>query len=149
MPTHGFRLGQVLEHRRRIEEQRELALQQLLAAEDAQRREVEALCARLDAHLAATPEATRGVVAAADLEAASLFVTRLQAQLVEERARLAERTSDVEAGRAALREALQERRALELLQERQESAARLEADRREMRAIDDLNAARFEPGGRA
>lgn len=148
MPIKGFRLGQVLEHRRRVEEQRELELQQLVAAEDAQRREVESVRVRLDAALApASHDRTRGIIAAADLEAAAQYAVRLQTQLAEEVARLAERASDVESGRALLRAALQDRRALELLQERQDGAARLETERREMRAVDDLNAARFESGG--
>lgn len=149
MSTKGFRLGQVLEHRRRVEEQRELELQQLVSAEEAQRREVESVRARLDAHLTnADHEGARGVIAA-DLDARVLYANRLQTELAQAIAQLAERASAVAAGRAALRAALQDRRALELLQERQDGAARLEADRRETRALDDLNAARFESGGRA
>lgn len=147
MATQGFRLGQVLEHKRRLEEQRQLELQALVAAEERLQAQLADLRARLDAQLAEVAARVRGgAVNALELEAASLYVSRLESLLDEQRARVAEGAAQVEVGRDALVLALQERRALELLQERQNSAARLESSRREERAVDDVNAARFGSG---
>jgi flagellar protein FliJ len=147
MPKRGFRLGQVLDHKRRLEEQRELELQRLVAAEAQLRGELEDLHVRLDSQLGDVAERARaGVVDAAELEAASRYVNRLEGLMEQQRALLADSAAGVAVSRDALVLALQERRALELLQERQDSAARRESNRREERAVDDLNAARFGTG---
>ncbi len=150
MARQGFRLGQVLEHKRRLEEQRQLELQRLVAAEERLRAQLDDLHGRLDAQLEdVATRARSGAVNAAELEAASHYVARLEVLMEEQRALLAESAAEVAASRDALVLALQERRALELLRDRQDSAARLQNDRREERAVDDLNSARFAQGNGA
>ncbi len=134
-------------NKRRLEEQRQLELQRLVAAEERLRSALQELHARLDAQLSEVTERARaGALDASELEAASRYVHRLERLAEQQRALLAASTAEVAAGRDALVQALQERRALELLQARQDGAAQLETNRREERAVDDLNAARFEPG---
>ncbi len=147
MAKQGFRLGQVLEHKRRLEEQRQLELQRLVEAETRLRAQLDDLHGRLDAQLEdVATRARSGAVDAAELEAASRYVARLKVLVEEQQALLAESAGEIAASRDALVLALQERRALELLQDRQDSAARLASDRREERAVDDLNSARFGKG---
>lgn len=147
MTKQGFRLGQVLGHKRRIEEQRQLELQRLLAADERLRIELADLHARLESQMNEVAATVRsGTVDAAELEAASRYVARLERLVEQQRVLLVESSAEVAQGRDALLLALQERRALELLQDRQDSAAQLEADRREERAVDDLNSARFGTG---
>ncbi len=147
MAKQGFRLGQVLEHKRRLEEQRQLELQRLVEAETRLRAQLDDLHGRLDAQLEdVATRARTGAVNAAELEAASRYVARLKVLVEEQQALLAESAGEITASRDALVLALQERRALELLQDRQDSAARLASDRREERAVDDLNSARFGKG---
>ncbi len=144
MTAQGFRLGQVLEHKRRIEEQRQLALQHVMAEQERLAIELEDLQHRLEAQIAASSDqAQRSSVNAAGLEAASRYAARLQALIDKQHALLEEAAAQVAERRAALMVALQERRSLELLQERQEAAARVEEQRREERVVDELNTARF------
>jgi flagellar FliJ protein len=147
MAAKGFRLGQVLEHKRRLEEQRQLELQQLVAAQEQAARELQELHACLDAQLTTVSDREHnGSVDAAELEVASRYAAHLEQRIQEQGALLDERSAEVAAGRTALVQALQERRSLELLQERQDAAARIEASRREERAVDELNTARFGMG---
>lgn len=144
MTAHGFRLGQVLEHKRRVEEQRQLELQQHLVEQERLAEALHEVQARLEEQIEDVSERARhGSVNAAELEAASRYVSRLQSQLAHQRDLFNAHTSEVTERREALMLALQERRALELLQERQEAAARVDENRREERAVDDLNTARF------
>ena len=147
MSKQGFRLGQVLGHKRRLEEQRQLELQQLLAADERIRIEMEELHARIETQMGDVAERVRsGSVDATELEAASRYVARLERLVAQQQALMDDSAAQVAQGREALILALQERRALELLQERQDSAARVETDRREERAVDDINSARFGTG---
>lgn len=144
MATQGFRLGQVLEHKRRIEEQRQIELQRALAEQERIALELDELQYRLDAQIANySHQSQYGAVNAAELEAASRYAARLQALIEQQRSLLEESKSEAAERRSALMLALQERRSLEMLQERQEAAVRLEEQRREERVIDDLNTARF------
>jgi flagellar protein FliJ len=144
MATKGFRLGQVLELKRRLEDEKQLELRALLAEEHAIRAAIQDLRQQIEVHVAAMGERARGgAVDAADLEAGVLFLERLEATVEERHADLEASAERVAACRAELVTALQERRALEMLQARQEAEARREADRREAREVDDLVAARY------
>ena len=144
MTAHGFRLGQVLEHKRRIEEQRQLELQRVVAEQERLSAELRSLQHQLESQIANPSQGwQRAPVNAGKLEAASRYATRLQSLIDQQHALLDEATREVVERRSALMLALQERRSLELLQERQEAAARMEEQRREERVVDELNTARF------
>lgn len=144
MTAQGFRLGQVLEHKRRIEEQRQLELQRVVVQQERLGAELRELQARLEEQVADySQRSRRGSVNTAELEAASRYAAQLQSLIDQQLALLEEITRDVAERRSALMLALQERRSLELLQERQEATARIEEQRREERVVDELNTARF------
>lgn len=144
MAQRGFRLHQVLEHKRRIEDQKQLELRALLSEEDALRAAIEALHVRVASHVADMGERVKGgLVDPGDLESDERYLEQLEVRVEERRTELAETAVRVAASRAELVTALQERRALELLQERQEAEARREAGRRETREVDDIVSARF------
>ncbi|MCC6237042.1 MAG: flagellar export protein FliJ [Dehalococcoidia bacterium] len=144
MTAQGFRLGQVLEHKRRIEEQRQLELQRVVAEQERLDIELRELQHRLDTQITDYSQRSGlNTVDAADLEAASRFAARLQSLIEQQYALIEAATAEVAERRSALMVALQERRSLELLQERQEAAARVEEQRREERVVDELNTARF------
>lgn len=144
MTAQGFRLGQVLEHKRRIEEQRQIELQRVVAEQEQLGVELRDLQRRLESQIADYSHRSRlGTVNTTELEAASRYVARLQSLIEQQHALLDAITTEVVERRSALMLALQERRSLELLQERQEAAARIEEQRREERVVDELNTARF------
>ncbi len=144
MTRQGFRLGQVLEHKRRVEEQRQVELQRALTEQERLTLELQDLQHRLDAQIGDYSHRSRlGAVNAAELEAASRYAARLQSLINQQRALLDETRAEVIERRSDLMLALQERRSLEKLQERQAAAARIEEQRREERVVDDLNTARF------
>lgn len=144
MATQGFRLGQVLELKRRLEDQKQLELRALLAEEQAVRAVIQHLRAQIDAHVTSMGDRARGgVVHASDLEDGVRYLDRLETLVEDRRADLADSAARVAVCRAELVTALQERRALEMLQARQEAEARREADRREAREVDDLVSARY------
>ena len=144
MAQRGFRLGQVLEHKRRLEEQQQLALRGLLAEEQALRASLQDLHSQIEAHVSRVGVKTRDeLVDAPAMEDASRYLQQLEALVEQRRADLEESATRVAACRAELVSALQERRALEMLQARQEAEARREADRREAREVDDITSARY------
>jgi flagellar protein FliJ len=144
MATRGFRLGQVLDLKRRLEDQKQLELRALLAEEQALRAVIQHLRAQIDTHVTSMGARSRsGVVHASDLEDGERYLERLETLVQQRRADLEDSAARVSACRADLVTALQERRALELLQARQEAEARRETDRREAREVDDLVSARY------
>jgi flagellar FliJ protein len=143
MAQPGFRLGQVLELKRRVEDQKQLALRTLLAEEQALQAMLQRLHAQIEGHVASMAAPKRGAVDAAELEDGTLYLEHLEALAEQRRADLEERAQRVAACRAELVTALQERRALEMLQARQDAEARQEAARLEARAVDDIVSARY------
>jgi flagellar FliJ protein len=144
MASRGFRLGQVLEHRRRIEEQKQLALRVLLAEEQAVRASLQELHARVEAHVSTVSSRAHGeVIDASAMDDAERYLEQMEALIELRRADLDAAAEQVAAARAELVTALQERRALEMLQARQEAEARREAALREAREVDDITSARY------
>lgn len=144
MAQRGFRLVQVLEHKRRLEDQKQLELRALLAEEQALRAALLDLHTQIEAHVSSMAlRSHAAAVDAAELEGGELYLEHLEALVEQRRAELEESAQRVAACRAELVTALQERRALEMLQARQEAEARREADRREAREVDDIVSARY------
>lgn len=144
MATRGFRLGQVLELKRRIEDQKQLELRALLAEEQARQADVQQTQARIEAHVTSMAvRAGADAIDPVDLEGGERYLEHLEALLEQRRLDLDTSAQRVAACRAELVIALQERRALEMLQARQEAEARREAGRREAREVDDIVSARY------
>lgn len=143
MAQRGFRLSQVLQHKRRLEDQKQLELRVLLAEEHGLRAAVQDLRSQIETHVSGLAGEVRSkLVDAAELESAARYLEQLGTLLEQRRMEIEESAVRVAACRAQLVTALQERRALEMLQVRQEAEVRREADRREAREMDDLVSAR-------
>lgn len=142
MPKFVFKLQALLDHRVRIERDRQLAL----ASVEQERRRLEGEVAARQRELAALKADLRGALGERPGARVDLGAVRLQTgAMLRDRARaqqlvlqLAGVHRRIEAARQALREASTARRAVELLRDRQELRWRQEQNRRESAALDEL-----------
>jgi flagellar export protein FliJ len=142
-----FRLQQVLEHKRRLEEAKTLELATLTAEQRRCRADLDALREKEEAQLAALQEiAKAGAVDPARLDAALAYLDNLEGSI----SRQAELADALEAkvleSRDELVGILKEKQMLERLQEEHAETARGDAQRREGAESDDLATRRFLSG---
>ncbi len=138
-----FRFQSVLNHRKRLVEERQMALaraQQRLLQLRQEIRELqerrEALAARIQAEL-------EGTLQVASLQVGYTYLERLDARLRELEQALEAAQRSVEEQRHALEEALKRRKTLEKLREKDRRAFVEELERRERLVLDDLGVARY------
>jgi flagellar export protein FliJ len=145
-----FRLEQVLDLRRRAEEQQQLALHARIEEEARLRAELDDLVARREARIASlTAQRRRGPVDPKMLEATLNYVESVEIAIQQQNAEITAAQGRVEGQREALVAAMRDRQALEQLRDQHNAAAHRETDRREAKEVDDIVSARFaRRGGR-
>jgi flagellar export protein FliJ len=144
-----FRLDQVLDLRRRAEEQQQLALHARIEEEARLRAELDDLVARREERIAAlTAQRRRGRVDPKMLEATLNYVESVEIAIQQQTAEITAAQGRVEGQREALVAAMRDRQALEQLRDQHAAAAHREADRREAKDVDDIVSARFARRGR-
>jgi flagellar protein FliJ len=142
-----FRLERVRMLRERAEDQ----AKEELAAQMAERERWAAKLAEAGETLSGARErqlgvAGAGAASAADMLAYQAFLERAEREQQAAELDLSRQDAEVDARRAALQQAAQERQVLERLKEKQETAHRLEAERRESAELDELALSRHRRG---
>ena len=144
MAMHRFRFESLLDLARQQEEQRMREVAALIARQQAAQDRLDGLAAlREELTEGLAGNAVAGVMDPARYGETVAYIEHLGLAMQEQAQVVAEAAAEVEAARQALVEALQERRSLELLEERDAAEAALAASRREDGRIDDLNTQRF------
>ena len=144
-----FRLEQVLDLRRRAEEQQQLALHVRIEEEAQARADLEALVAAREAQVAAlTAQRRSGPVDPAMLEATLGYVESVEDAIQQQHGLIAAAGERIERQRESLVAAMRDRQALEQLRDQHVTAAHREADRKEAKEVDDIVSARFARRGR-
>ncbi len=138
MKRFTFRLESVRTLREQAEEQAQLRLARELAAEAAERERLVGAAERLER---ARRRAAEGGATGDELAALQRYVERCERDVVAAGAMLAVRSQAVEAARAALTGAAQEREALERLRERQRAGHVREQRRVEAVLLDEVGLA--------
>ena len=144
MAMHRFRFESLLDLARQREEQRMREVAALIARQQAAQDRLDGLAAlreELTAGLAAN--AVTGVMDPARYGETVAYIDHLGTAMAEQAQVVQAAAAEVETARQALVDALQERRSLEILEERDAADAALAASRREDGRVDDLDTQRF------
>jgi flagellar protein FliJ len=137
-----FRLTRLLRHRRRVEDQRALAVRRAIEQHEAARaREVSLERAATHAHDALNAECAAGLTGAS-LRLHADGVRDLRGRASTAAIAAAAEATRVEERRAELIEAARQRRALERLEEIQRAAWQAELNRNDQRVTDDIATSR-------
>lgn len=139
-----FRFEPLLDIARQREEQQMRVLAEAIAAQEAEQRRLDGLVAlheELTSGLCARK--TTGTLDAARHAETVAYLEHLDGRIASQREAVDARAEVVDAARAALTAALQEKRSLELLEERDAAEAAQAESRREDRRVDDLNTQRY------
>jgi flagellar export protein FliJ len=148
--ANGFRLQQVLDHKRRLEEAKTLELATLTAEQRSCQAQLERLREQEEVQLAALQEVAKAsAVDPARLDAALAYLDSIEGSIARQMALAASLQEKVLESRDELVAILKEKQLLEKLQSQQETSERGEAQRREGNESDDLTSRRFLHEGNA
>lgn len=138
MPRFKFQLDPVLKHRLHVEDQRRRELAGVIRQQVQMQEELRGMQSTI---VASKRDLADGLVGRVDMDRVSHFA-RYSGQVAmrarQAVARLSVLQREIDAARARLIEATRDRRALELLKERQRQAWQHEQDRREADALDEI-----------
>ena len=139
-----FRLQQVLDHKRRQEEEKTLELATLTAEQHRSESELRALRDKEEAQLQALQDIARvGAIDPSRLDSALWYLDSIEGSISRQLELVASLEEKVLESRDALISILKEKQLLEKLEERQASAAREVEPRREGNQLDEIAAQRF------
>jgi len=143
--SETFRLRQLLDLRRRAEEEKAIALATVEAEQQHSQFALQQLLSQEAAQLASMAEVGRGQpLDPVNVEATRQYLQHLEDSIVQQRQQLAEVSARVEARRSELVEATREKRLLEQMEERHDESVAAAANRRENARIDELAAQRHQ-----
>lgn len=143
--SETFRLRQLLDLRRRTEEEKAVALATVEAEQQHSRFALQGLIAQEAAQLASMANAGHGeALDPVSVEATRQYLQHLEDSIERQRQQLAEVSARVEARRAELVEATREKRLIEQMEERHDESVAAAANRRENAQIDEMAAQRHQ-----
>lgn len=144
MARQGFRLQPVLNYREQIVEMRQQELAALERALQAERLALATLQGRIQAVAREIRDAQRSVpLDCARIVEQFIYLQELQNREKEQKERIASLTKEVEAKRAELVQAMQEKETIEKLKERFLAQQREEELRQEVKTLDEISVVRF------
>jgi flagellar FliJ protein len=144
MPARfDFRLAPLLDHRKRVEEEKQREFATCRGAVDECRREIERLCEQRRSSIEQLAGSAR-TQSAADLRLRDAHLRRVELAIRDERLRQAKLCAAYERTRDELIAASRERRVVEMLRERRLRAFEARAARYEELELDEANARRRE-----